>query len=414
MKRAAIIVSILAGVSLIFYLILLNRQTVLTLEKMASSQANNPPVVPTIETQPDVVKSADGVIAKCNLVPIRFVDLSFNSGGLISDVLVGEGEIVQEGQVLAQLSNLEQFEASIASAELELLNAQQALDTLYRDAPLDAAQALKELADAPVDIAASERQLAGLTSGKVSQTDIDIASANVVFAENKLKAAQDAYAPYANKSEDNLARATFLTRLSEAQKEYDDAVRRLNQLQGTASEEKIAQAEADLALAKARYESIQRKYEILKNGPDPDKVAAANAKLKNAEAQLAAAHASLEGLKLKAPFTGTIVTNELKIGQYVNPGIPLVKLVDFSDWQVETTNLTELNVVYLEEGNRALITFDSLPDLQFPGTLIRIQSLGENQQGDIVYTAVFELDQYDNRLKWNMTCSADIRFNNQE
>jgi multidrug resistance efflux pump len=328
--------------------------------------------------------------------------------------MVKEGDSVEEGQVLAYLSNLEQFEAAIASAELELLNAQQSLNALYLNAPLEAAEALKELADAPVEISASERQLAGLTSGKVSQTDIDIARANVVFAENKLKAAQDAYAPYANKPEDNLARATFLTRLSEAQKEYDDAVRRLNQLQGTASPEKIAQAEADLALAKARYDSVQRKYEILKNGPDPDKVALANAQLKNAEAQLLSAQASLENLKLKAPFAGTIVVNDLKVGQYVTPGVPLIKLVDFSDWQVETTNLTELNVVYLNEGDRAIITFDALPELKFPGTLVRIQSLGENMQGDIVYTAIFELDQFDDRLKWNMTCSADIRFDTQE
>jgi hypothetical protein len=40
--------------------------------------------------------------------------------------------------------------------------------------------------------------------------------------------------------------------------------------------------------------------------------------------------------------------------------------------------------------------------------------LGENMQGDIVYTAIFELDQFDDRLKWNMTCSADIRFDTQE
>ena len=385
-----------------------------SLEKIAASQANQTSATITAEKPPDVIKSVDGVITKCQLIPIRFVDLSFNNGGIIDAVLIKEGDTVVEGQVLASMSNLEQYEASIASAELELLNAQQALDTLYLEAPIEAAEALKELTDTPVDVSSAERQLTSLTSGEVSQTDIDIASANVAFAENKLKAAQDAYSPYANRPEDNLARANFLTKLSEAQKAYDEAVRRLNQLQGTASEAKLAQAEADLALARVRYENAQRKYEILKNGPDPDKVALANAKLKNTLAQLDSAQAALENQKLKAPFSGKIVTNDLKVGQFVTPGIPLVTLVDFSDWQVETTNLTELNVVYLEEGNRALIVFDALPDLQFPGKLIRIQSVGKNQQGDVVYTAIFDLDQFDDRLKWNMTCSADIRFNKEE
>jgi multidrug resistance efflux pump len=409
-KIAAIILSILAGVALVAYLILLNRQTMVTLEQLAASQVESNPITSTPEELPDVIRSADGVIAKCKIVPIRFVDLSFNTSGLIDEVLIQEGDIVNEGQLLAMLSNTEQFDASIASAELEILNAQQVLDQLYQNAPLAAAEALKELADLPVEISSSERQLTGLTSGVVNQTDIDIARANVVFSEKKLKDAQDAYRPYENKSEDNLTRAALLSKLSEAQKEYDATVRRLNQLQGTASETRVAQAEADLALSRVRYEIAQRKYELLKNGPDPDQVALANAKLKNAESQLIAAQAALANMEIRAPFSGTIASTNLRERQFAAAGEPLVKLVDFSEWQVETTNLTELNVVFLEAGNKAIFVFDSLPEAQFPGTLKRIQSLGENRQGDIVYTVVFSLDQFDDRLKWNMTCTADIKF----
>jgi multidrug resistance efflux pump len=414
-KRAAIFVSILAGIALVVYLILINRQTAQSIEELANAQA-----VPitnstaTLEELPEVIKSADGVIAKCKLVPKQFVDLSFNTNGLINEVMVQEGDTVSEGQVLARLGNFEQIQASIASAELDVLNAQQTLDELYMNAPVEAAEALKELADTPVEVVNAERQLQGLTEGEVSQADIDIAKANVAFAEKKRDDAWKAYEPYANKPEESLARANLLTKYSEAQKEYDAAVRKLNQLEGTASEAKIAQAEADLALARVRYENAQRRYEILKNGPEPDKVALANAQLTNAEAQLASAQAALNNMELKSPFSGTIVSADLVKGQYVAPGVPVIKVADFTDWQVETTNLTELNIVYLQEGNRALIVFDALPDLQLPGTLTRIQSLGENLQGDIVYKAVFNLDQIDDRLKWNMTCSADIRFATSE
>jgi multidrug resistance efflux pump len=414
-KRAAIFVSILAGIALVVYLILINRQTAQSIEALANAQAV--PVTnstATLEELPEVIKSADGVIAKCKLVPKQFVDLSFNTNGLINEVMVQEGDTVSEGQVLARLGNFEQIQASIASAELDVLNAQQTLDELYMNAPVEAAEALKELADTPVEVVNAERQLQGLTEGEVSQADIDIAKANVAFAEKKRDDAWKAYEPYANKPEESLARANLLTKYSEAQKEYDAAVRKLNQLEGTASEAKIAQAEADLALARVRYENAQRRYEILKNGPEPDKVALANAQLTNAEAQLASAQAALNDMELKSPFSGTIVSTDLVKGQYVAPGVPVIKVADFTDWQVETTNLTELNIVYLQEGNRALIVFDALPDLQLPGTLTRIQSLGENLQGDIVYKAVFNLDQIDDRLKWNMTCSADIRFATSE
>jgi HlyD family secretion protein len=411
MKRAAIFVSILAGIALVAYLILINRQTAQSIEELANAQAL--PMVnttATLEELPEVIKSADGVIAKCKLVPKQFVDLSFNTSGLVNDIMVQEGDTVAEGQVLARLGNLEQIKASIASAELDVLNAQQTLDELYTSAPIEAAEALKELADTPVEVINAERQLQGLTQGEVSQADIDIAKANVAFAEKKKDDAWKAYEPYANKPEESLIRANLLTKYSEAQKEYEAAVRKLNQLEGTASESKIAQAEADLALARVRYENAQRRYEILKNGPEPDKVALANAQLTNAEAELASAQAALNDMELKAPFSGTIASTNLVKGQYIAPGVPIIKVADFTDWQVETTNLTELNIVYLHEGNRALIVFDALPDLQLPGTLTRIQSLGENLQGDIVYKAVFNLDQIDERLKWNMTCSADIRF----
>ena len=415
MKRAAIFVSILAGIALVVYLILINRQTAQSIEDLANAQAiPNTSSTATLEELPEVIKSADGVIAKCKLVPKQFVDLSFNTNGLLNEVMVQDGETVTEGQVLARLGNLEAIKASIAAAELDVLNAQQTLDELYKNAPVEAAEALKELADSPVEVTTAERQLEGLTSGEVSQADIDIAKANVAFSEKKRDDAWKAYEPYANKPDESLIRANLLTKYSEAQKEYEAAVRKLNQLEGTASEAKIAQAEADLALARVRFENAQRRYEILKNGPEPDKVALANAQLANAEAQLASAQAALGNLELKAPFSGTIVSTDLVKGQYVAPGVPVIKIADFTDWQVETTNLTELNIVYLAEGNRALIVFDALPDLQLPGTLTRIQSLGENLQGDIVYKAVFNLDQIDERLKWNMTCSADIRFATSE
>ncbi len=414
MKIFAIVLSVLAGLALIAYLILLNRQTVVRLEQIAAAQAVSFPATETPDEPPEVVRSADGVIAKCKVVPIRYVDLSFNTSGLVEEVLVKEGEVVTEGQILARLSNLAQFQASITAAELEILNAQQELDALYREAPLAAAEALKELADLPVDISSSERQLAGLTSGEVNQADIDIAKANVAFAKKELDDAEAAYKPYENRGEENLTRAALLTKLSEAQKRYDERVAKLNQLQGTASDTRIAQAEADLAYQQVKYEEAQKKFELLKNGPDPDRVALANANLLNAEAQLAAAQAALDNMELKSPFAGTIAQNLLKERQFYAAGSPVIQLVDFSSWQVETTNLTELNVVFLDEGNKAVIVFDSLPDQQFPGTLRRIQSLGENQQGDIVYTAIFSLDQADDRLRWNMTCNADIKFDTGE
>ena len=99
---------------------------------------------------------------------------------------------------------------------------------------------------------------------------------------------------------------------------------------------------------------------------------------------------------------------DAKVGEYVAPAKPLVVLADLSGWRVETTDLTELSVVRIREGDRAIVTFDALPEVEIPGTVTRIKALGTNNRGDITYTAVIAPDEMDPRLRWNMTAAVTI------
>ena len=95
-------------------------------------------------------------------------------------------------------------------------------------------------------------------------------------------------------------------------------------------------------------------------------------------------------------------------GEYVEPGTAVAHLADFSAWQVETTDLTELNVARIREGAQAAVTFDAIPGLELPGTVSHIRALGENKQGDITYLVTIKLSRQDPRLRWNMTASATM------
>ncbi|MFU8773211.1 MAG: biotin/lipoyl-binding protein, partial [Anaerolineales bacterium] len=57
--------------------------------------------------------------------------MSFKSGGVLGEVFVSEGDLVDQGDVLAQLGELERLEAALSQARLELLAAQQELDRLH-------------------------------------------------------------------------------------------------------------------------------------------------------------------------------------------------------------------------------------------------------------------------------------------
>jgi HlyD family secretion protein len=257
------------------------------------------------------------------------------SGGKIAEVLVEEGDIVHPGDILvrfeADLLNAEydqaktelakmqanyrlisaqplaeQRQVAIASAQLELLNAQQALKDLVDNADLarahasqqleDSEQALEDLLDPDLQAAIALEAVAAASKAvdeaakrvrnlksTASQADIEAAEADVVLARDVLDKAEDDFKPYADKPEDNLTRAHYQARLAAAQQVYDAAVRRLNAVSGTGSDVDISLAEADLATAQAQLEQAKREYERVKDGPSQADVAVLEAKNKNAK-----------------------------------------------------------------------------------------------------------------------------------
>ncbi len=353
-------------------------------------------------TQIPVVITDTEVVAEGRLVPHQFVNLAFKTGGQVAEVLVDEGETVTAGQTIAQLTNQEQLEAAIANAEMELLNAQQARKALMENAGVEAALSLQAIADAKDALREAERYYKNLQAGG-RETDIDTAKADVVILKDSLVQAQKKFNDYASRPEDNLRRATLLSKLAEARQRYDDAVRLLNNLQGSASELDLAIAQADIAVAEAQLALAEQDYADLENGPDPDDMAAAEARIDAAETNLQAARVALENIELLAPFNGTVVDLGVKEGELVNPGQAVVVLADFSQWMAETDDLTELEVPDISLGQAVTVTPDALPDLELSGTVESISDLFEEKRGDVTYTAQIKLDEVDPRLRWGMT-----------
>jgi multidrug resistance efflux pump len=360
------------------------------------------PTEETVATEIPIVVADIEVVSEGRLVPYDDINLSFKTGGQVNEVLVEEGDTVSSGQVIARLGNLEQLEVAVANSELELLNAQQALDKLNENIELNAAVALQAITDAQDDVRDAERYLNNLNAGS-RQTDIDSAKADLVFLKDLLDNAREKFKPYEDKPEDNLKRAALLSRLADAQAKYDNAARLVNNLQGSPSELDMAIAEANLSVAQAQLAFAEDHYEKIKDGPDPDDVAAAQARVTAAETGLVAARAALDDIELTAPFSGSIVDLNIKVGEQVSPGMPVVLLADFSNWRVETDDLTEIEVPDIFVGQKVTVTPDALPDFELSGTVEYISDLFEEKRGDVTYTARILLDESDPRLRWGMT-----------
>jgi HlyD family secretion protein len=182
----------------------------------------------------------------------------------------------------------------------------------------------------------------------------------------------------------------------------------------------VAQAQASLAkllgdqrggsvdAAEANVASAQANLAKLKTDPRASDLAVAKATIQSAEVSLKEANLALDKATLVAPIAGTVAEINLKVGEQPGAAGAVVVLADFSAWQIETKDLTELSVVRIKQGDAAKISFDALPGVELAGVVSRIKAIGKNSQGDIVYTVVVAPQQADARLRWNMTATVKI------
>ena len=211
-------------------------------------------------------------------------------------------------------------------------------------------------------------------------------------------------------------RAGAATAVATAENTVIDADLELEDAQTALDDLGTERPSLDIALAEAELAAAEREVATLEQGRDPLDIALSAAELASAEADVASAEAGvavarapLEKRELRAPFAGTIGSLDVSVGELVSPGEVVVKIADLSAWRVETEDLDELSVVNLRENDRVTVTFDALPDVEIAGTVVSIGQFGEEKQGAITYTTVIELEETDERLRWNMTAAITKR-----
>ena len=331
--------------------------------------------------------------------------LPWQTSGSVAEVNVAVGEQVSADQVLAELAETS-LPQNVILAGVDLVNARNALDDL-REPPSDLAikQAKQAIAKAEETVRDLERYVNNLNTAS-TQSDIDQARASVTLAKDQLDKAREDYAPYENKPEDNLVRASLLGRLAQVQAQYDAAVRRLNNLLGTANPVDLAVAEADLALAQAQLEDAQENYADLIAGASADDIAAA-------EARVAAAQATVDQQHIAAPFMGTITQIDSKSGDQVTPGTLAFRLDDLSRLLVDV-QVSEIDINNIQEGQEVVVSFDAIPGKEYRGVVSEVALVGTSLQDVVDFIVTVELIDPDDTVKPGMTAAVNIAVNRLE
>ncbi len=314
--------------------------------------------VQTVEpTAVPVDTAGQAITAEGRLEPINFADVAYNASGVISDVLVKEGDPVKKGDVLVRLGN--ESDKAYTAAQLELATVQQEYDDLLNSSGTEAAQAVINLKDAQEEYKKANDYLTYLLNAKkVTQTET----------------------------------RSFLI---QTWKGYEYRTKN-KAFKGPAPEDWIVEARNDLALKKARLDDAQRTFDKLKDGVDTEQLALLDAKLD-------AARAGVASLMVLAPFDGAVADLNAKVGESVSQGSIAATVSDFSNWIVKTTDLTELEVVNIQKGQPVSVVLDAIPDATLNGTVESISRTFEEKQGDVVYEVTIKLTDTHPSMLWGMT-----------
>lgn len=346
---------------------------------------------PSIQTatvrQGDLIIRASG---SGELIALNEVDLGYGTPGPIAELHVQVGDDVATGDILAVQGEREQLEASVASDQLAVINAEKALQDLYDNADLVAAQAMIEFAQAQDALSDAEYTLYVQQEGnRASNSTIQAAEAKLVLAELDLEEAQANFNKYYGRPTDDPARAIAQTRLASAQQKYDSALRELNWYLGEPTEIQQALLDGEVALAQAKLGEAEREYERVKDGPDLDEIAKAELQLIDAKAKLAVSQENLEQSTLVAPMDGTVLRVDGQVGDTVSGAF--ITIADLNQPHLEVF-LDETDLDKIEVGYAAEVIFDALPDSVFTGQVVLVDPTLMQSQGVSAVRGIVELD----------------------
>jgi HlyD family secretion protein len=325
--------------------------------------------------------------------------LTFQTSGTVGNVNVELGQDVREGDVLASLVR-SSLPSSIILAEAEYVSAQRALDDLLNSEQERAAAQLA-LAQAEDALESAQYKYTVRQEGnRASENTIDQARSNLTLAEKEVDNAKAVFDRFSGRPDDDPQRALALSNLAAARIRRDSLQRNINWYLGYPDEVEQGLLEAELATAEARVEDARREWERVKDGPDPDDIAAA-------EARVEAALANMELSTVKAPFNGKITTVDVKRGDQVTPGTVAFGLADLSPLLVDV-QLSEIDINRVSVGQPVELVFDAIPEQTYQGTVAEIGLVGNTVQGVVNFSVTVQIEDPDESVRPGMTAAVNI------
>jgi HlyD family secretion protein len=328
------------------------------------SQAAQVTVQTTTVTRGDLISI---VTASGEIKPRTYTNLGANAQGLITELLVKEGDRVRKGQIVARIesvqanADVQSQRASVASAEADSASSEAALNV--QDVTIRTQQATIDR----------------------TKSDLELARINFERYDKLFKAGVSPKADYDQRKAAYESQQAGL-REAELRLEQLKSQRAQSLAQITSSQRRIAQAQAGLA----RVADILAKHDVV------------------------------------SPLDGIVTNLPVRLGETVVPGVQnsaasaVMTIADMSLITAEV-KVDETDIVNLEIGQKADITIDAVPDRTFSGHVIEIgntailRSSGQVASNSATssteakdFKVVVALDNPPDEIRPGLSCTAKI------
>lgn len=395
-----------------------------------------------------------------NVKAISDLDLSFESSGQVSTVLVSVGDKVDQGQYLASLSNadlvasLEQAKAGLKIAEAnlsalingstneeiavnesqvekaksDLLNEQTDLINSIRDAYTKSDDAIRYYVDPMFD--APRTTNPSLLFQTDSELQIKIIDSRIAI-EKLLSTLNSSVININSSNVDSvfgLANNTLLN-IQMFLRDLAFAVNKLNptplinqttintwKTNISTSRSNIDLSMSALTSAKNQYESASATLKIstsqlnlIKAGATADELDVQKATVEQAKANVDAAKAKLSKSIIVSPISGVITKVDAKIGQIMQAGVIAISVISYGQYEVESF-VPEADIAKVKIGDKARTTLDAYgSDILFETEVVKIDP-GETVIENVpTYKVTLKFaSSTDSRIKSGMTANLDI------
>ena len=343
-------------------------------------------------------------------------EVGSETGGVVEEVLVREGDRVQAGQVVARLQRdelLEQLNAARAAVETATRELQQ---VSRGSLPEEIARARAELEQAEqvgrARLEAAVQRLRQLEAGGRAE-EIGRAQAAVADAEARRKQAEVDLRRTRQLFEAGALSLADVekaeTALESARAAEDTTRAQLALAKQPARSEEIKAAQAEVQSARASLEqsvkAAQANLQLLLRKPLREEVEVARARLRQAEANVRLVEERLRQRDVLAPISGIVVRRNVEPGQSVLPGASLMSIASMERVEI-LMETDESNIPRLSAGQSAVVVVPAYREQPFRAVVTQVGPEIDSQRG--VVTVRLRPVQIPSFLRPDMTVDVSV------